>query len=258
MAFAVCTPLSATAFMQSDSVTAVCDSSVVKTEETKSDYEFKTAKLILPLALTGLGAWGVDNDFLVKQKHKLQDEIQDISGGHRMRVDDYLRYVPEAMSLVLPYITNSRHLNRRDRWVLRANAYLIMGTLVYGTKKLVNEVRPSGRDNDSFPSGHTASTFMAAEIVRIEYGGWYGAAAYAVACGVGFMRMYNNDHWLSCVVGGAGMGILSARLGYWLLPVERKLFGWDKSKERSTEIAALPFFNTHGGFHAGASVAVRF
>lgn len=54
---------------------------------------------------------------------------------------------------------------------------------------------------------------MGAELVRIEYGGWYGAGAYAVAAGVGFMRMYNGRHWLHDVVAGAGVGILSARIG---------------------------------------------
>jgi hypothetical protein len=251
-------PMSAAASIQPDSVAAVCDSADEDKEKIKPDYSFKPAKLILPLALTGLGAWGVDNGFLVKQKRKLQDGIQDISGGHKMRADDYLRYVPEAMSLVLPYMVKNKHLTTRDQWLLRANAYIIMGTLVLSTNKLVDERRPSGGGLESFPSGHAAGTFMSAEIIRIEYGGWYGTAAYAVAFGVGFMRMYNNQHWLNDVVGGAGIGILSARLGYWLLPLERKLFGWDKHDSGSTEMTALPFCNLCDGWQVGASFAIRF
>ena len=43
-------------------------------------------------------------------------------------------------------------------------------------------------------------------------------AGYTVATGVGIMRMYNNRHWASDVLAGAGVGILSASLMYWLAP----------------------------------------
>jgi membrane-associated phospholipid phosphatase len=43
-------------------------------------------------------------------------------------------------------------------------------------------------------------------------------AGYAVAVGSGVLRMYNNKHWLNDVVAGAGVGILSTRLAYWLYP----------------------------------------
>lgn len=38
---------------------------------------------------------------------------------------------------------------------------------------------------------------------------------------------------------GAGIGILSARIGYWLLPWERKLFGWDRA---SASVAVIPTY----------------
>ena len=41
----------------------------------------------------------------------------------------------------------------------------------------------------------------------------------------GFLRMYNNKHWLSDVVAGAGIGIMSTKIAYWIYPViKRKLF----------------------------------
>ena len=54
-----------------------------------------------------------------------------------------------------------------------------------------------------------------------EYGEEYPAiavAGYTVATGIGFLRMYNNRHWASDVLAGAGIGILSASLMYWLAP----------------------------------------
>lgn len=39
---------------------------------------------------------------------------------------------------------------------------------------------------------------------------------YVVATGTGILRMYNNKHWLGDVAAGAGVGILSTTLSYWL------------------------------------------
>jgi membrane-associated phospholipid phosphatase len=54
---------------------------------------------------------------------------------------------------------------------------------------------------------------------------WYGIAGYAMAFSTGYLRMYNNKHWLSDVIAGAGIGIASTKLAYWLYPkIESKLF----------------------------------
>ena len=52
--------------------------------------------------------------------------------------------------------------------------------------------------------------------MRMEYGPYWGAAAYTLATGV------------ACdVVAGAGVGILCAHIGEWLLPPVKRLFGPD-------------------------------
>ena len=81
---------------------------------------------------------------------------------------------------------------------------------------------------------------MGAELVREEYGNTYGACAYTFATGIAVLRLYNDRHWLNDVIAGAGTGILAARIGYWLLPWERKLFGMDKSKNT---MAIVPNYN---------------
>ena len=43
-----------------------------------------------------------------------------------------------------------------------------------------------------------------------------GISAYGVATATGLMRMANNKHWLSDVLVGAGIGIISTELGYWI------------------------------------------
>lgn len=228
----------------------------VKPYDASKVYRFRPTKLILPAAMIGLGAWAVNNGFLVKEKGKLQDKIQDWSGGHTTKIDDFLQYVPTAASFILPYVGTKTKLKELDRWIVRVNGYVIMGGLTWGTKKLVNEWRPDGSDDDSFFSGHCAKSFLAAEMIRLEYGGWYGVGAYTVACGVGVLRLYNNRHWLNDVLAGAGVGILSARVAYWLLPIEKKILGLDQSKD--TNVCIVPYYSCASGNHFGASVAIGF
>ena len=106
-----------------------------------------------------------------------------------------------------------------------------MGVLTNALKYTVCEMRPDGSARNSFPSGHSATAFMGAELVRLEYGGWAGAGSYSVASATAALRVYNNRHWFNDLLGGAAIGILSANVGYWLLPLERRLldqwFGWD-------------------------------
>ena len=52
-----------------------------------------------------------------------------------------------------------------------------------------------------------------------EYGDrspWYSISAFTVATATGISRILNNRHWLSDVLAGAGIGILSTELGYYL------------------------------------------
>ena len=107
------------------------------------------------------------------------------------------------------------------------------------TKFAVDEKRPDSGALNSFPSGHMATAFIGAELVREEYGNGYGFGAYAFASGIAVLRLYNDRHWLNDVIAGDGIGILSARIGYWLLPWEQKILGWDNA---SRSISLLPVY----------------
>jgi membrane-associated phospholipid phosphatase len=108
---------------------------------------------------------------------------------------------------------------------------LIVGELVAGViKGTAGRQRPSvlpRNSNDyqlfrgffqgdhyrSFPSGHTTSAFAAAAAVSSETSRWWpetrwiiGPILYAGATLTGVSRMYNNRHWASDVLIGAGVG----------------------------------------------------
>ena len=98
-------------------------------------------------------------------------------------------------------------------------------------KNILKEMRPDGSDSKSFPSGHTATAFMGAELLRMEYedsNPWIGVAGYVSATLTGFLRVYNNRHYLTDVLAGAGIGILSARIAYWLYPAIKEFLIPDK------------------------------
>lgn len=70
-----------------------------------------------------------------------------------------------------------------------------------------------GTDYQSFPSGHTVAAFAAAAAVANETSRWWpnlkwviGPTMYGGAAMVGLSRMYNNRHWASDVIVGAGIG----------------------------------------------------
>ena len=67
----------------------------------------------------------------------------------------------------------------------------------------------------SFPSGHTASSFAAAVVVcknvQKEYR-WLGAAALALAFGIGLSRLYIGVHYPTDVLFGALSGTLIAQM----------------------------------------------
>lgn len=83
----------------------------------------------------------------------------------------------------------------------------IMATAVNSMKYTIKRERPDGSKNNSFPSGHTATAFMAATIMHREYGltrsPLYSIGGYTVATATAFSRQLNNRHWLSDVLAGA-------------------------------------------------------
>jgi membrane-associated phospholipid phosphatase len=57
---------------------------------------------------------------------------------------------------------------------------------------------------------------------------------------IGIARVYNNRHWVSDVVAGAGIGILSVKIVYLTYPYLQKTFG---KKGRKLQTTILPGYN---------------
>lgn len=202
---------------------------------------FQPTQLIVPAGLITVGIAGCYWGSFKRLNRSVNKELQNWSGGHKLHIDDWLQYVPAAGYLALGFYNSKRKLDFKERISVEMTAFLCTTLLVNVTKYSIKEPRPSGYKN-SFPSGHTAVAFTGAELIRREFGWGIGSAAYAVATGVAFLRLYNNCHWLNDVIGGAGIGILSAHVGYWLLPVYRKWFHWSTGLTESS-LTFMPSFD---------------
>lgn len=220
------------------------------------DYKFAWRRTILPASLIGVGAVAVAPTFIRNGSRHITNDIIDIRGnGRRLTFDNYVQYVPAAGALVLGCVGVKARHTLGERALIIATAYATAGILTKVPKMCVDERRPQFASNNSFPSGHTAKAFMGAELVRIEYGGWYGVGAYALATGVGFLRMYNGRHWLHDVLAGAGIGILSARVGEWSCGLWRRVIP-RKSKGGSAFVVTPVAFPSAGGCYGVAMSCV--
>ncbi|MCH5240060.1 MAG: phosphatase PAP2 family protein [Muribaculaceae bacterium] len=225
-----------------DSISRIATGSILKDSQNDIGLNFKPKQLIFPLSLVAVGTVGV----YWKDFHKLNREIQkgmdNLRGDHYLHFDDWIQYLPAVGYMGLGFYKKERKLEWKERVAVEATAYLSMAALVNIAKYSFREQRPSSTRRNSFPSGHTATAFTGAELIRHEFGWGFGSAAYVVATGVAFMRLYNNSHWLNDVIAGAGIGILSAQIGYWMLPLYRKWFHWEK-KDNKSALITVPAYS---------------
>lgn len=223
--------------------------SIATSADLHEEYRFSGRELILPGTLITIGIAGYFMDGFYGFNKETDDAMSKMRGSCYFHLDDYLQYLPAVTYLTFDAIGIKGKHTFKERVAVEATAYLAMTALTNIGKHTFREKRPDTEVRNSFPSGHTATAFTGAELMRIEYGLGLGIASYALATGVSFLRMYNGRHWLNDVIAGAGIGILSARIGYWMLPLYRKWFGWDKAAADSSTLVISPRYEPeiHGG-----------
>ncbi len=163
---------------------------------------------------------------------------------NKCKIDDYIQYLPTFAFAGLGTLGVETDYKFVDRLCIGAIAYTITAGVVLTTKQLTGIERPDGSAHNSFPSGHTALSFVGADLVYQTYkddSPIYGIAAYACATTVGFLRMYNNRHWFSDVVCGAGVGILASRVSFWAFDKIKQCIGNRNNKDLSFNGGFAPF-----------------
>ena len=193
---------------------------------TDNPYKFRTKEIIAPAVLLGVGAAGLSTGWKKHVNEPVKDALQG-NGHSRFRADDYLEFVPAVAGYGMNLFGFKGMHNVADATIIYGTAYILLAATALPLKYAVHSERPNLKNDHSFPSAHTAIAFCGAELLRREYWNvspWIGVGGYVVATATGFLRLYNNAHWLNDVLAGAGLGILCAEAAYWLYPVITKAF----------------------------------
>lgn len=206
-------------------------------QDSLSSPRMETAPCIISAGMYGLGLSMHYAAPLTKLNNTIQEEMQQWRNegplqGRRIYMDNTTQWI----ALPTMYLLKVLGVPARDSYwemtTLCGGAYCSMLLLVNAQKYSLGILRPDGRSHNSFPSGHTATAFCGAELLRLEYreaSPWIGVAGYSIATLTGIMRVYNNRHWTADVLGGAATGILSAQLANWLNPKFQK---WLSPREK--------------------------
>jgi membrane-associated phospholipid phosphatase len=204
--------------------------------------KFNTKAFIIPTILMGYGFAAVYDRGALKQLDlSTKDELQEDHPRFAAHVDDYLQFAPAAAVYALNLSGVKGKHNLFDASMLYLTSSVIMGASTHFVKQGVGRMRPDLSGINSFPSGHTASAFMAAEFLHQEYkdvNHWISYAGYFVATATGTLRMYNNKHWFSDVVAGAGFGIASTKIAYLIYPYMKGVF----NKQKAGRFSLMPFY----------------
>ncbi|MGY4384999.1 hypothetical protein ACVWYN_002035 [Pedobacter sp. UYP24] len=201
----------------------------VDTGIVKSHTKINFKPFIVPGVFVGYGLLSLTGDNVLRRlDYSTHAELQEDHPNFTSKIDNYTPFIPVVAVYGLDLLGVKAKNNIVDRTAMLASSFLVASAGAGSLKIITNRLRPNGADRQSFPSGHTTLVFMTAEFLNQEYKDrsiWFSVAGYAIATGTGILRLYNNEHWVSDVVAGAGVGIISTKLTYLVYPyLKRKLF----------------------------------
>jgi len=195
-----------------------------------------------PLAVGALGLGllienSKSTEHWYSNKYSIRNEVQMRFPNFSTSADDYLRYGPIALGVGVNLTGLKSEHKLVDQGARLISSYLLMDAIVNNTKKITKHLRPKGTSYNSFPSQHTAQAFCAARFLDKEFGKqypWVRWLGYSMAVGTGALRVMNDAHWVSDVLVGACVGMLSVDLTYWV---------FDKPKAKHKNLVITPVAN---------------
>jgi membrane-associated phospholipid phosphatase len=195
----------------------------------KLNFTWRQTWPIMGLVTAGLLANGKSPESI---KYKVAKERNEHMESFHTKMDNFLQYSP----LVIAYGLDAAGVKSKTDIINRSVILIKTGIIVYSTVNLLKSatktLRPDKSSFKSFPSGHTAQAFATATFLSEEYKDrfkWMPYLAYGIASGVGACRIANNRHFISDVLVGAGIGILSTKVSYWT-----HQYKWNKKRTTIT------------------------
>ncbi len=132
--------------------------------------------------------------------------------------DNYLMWVPASSVYLLDAFTIKTKHSLKEHLIIDAGSVIVAGGIGYVMRKISGNIEVYKINGTKFPSGHTVNVFRGAEILHQELKETHKILSYSgylVAVTVGTLRIFNKAHYLTEVIAGAGLGILSTKLTYW-------------------------------------------
>ena len=224
---------------------AQTDSLKVSEEKNCRQQTEKVLSIAVPSAMVTYGIISLGDNGIRRLDYDVRSSIAGKNAFWHTHVDNYLQFSPAVAAFGMKVCGVKSTHNLKDMAVLYTLSNVLQGGIVFTTKNIVGRERPDTSNNHSFPSEHTAIAFVAAEFLHQEYKDksiWISVGGYAMASFIGAARIYNNKHWLSDVVTGAGVGILSTKTVYWAYPYMQKIFCKKDNSGKSKSAAQMLFF----------------
>ncbi len=186
-----------------------------------------------------------------KYRESIQSWVQTSRWRTNTHIDDYMQYAPIAEMYVadICYSKSKNEVFQQTKNL--AISEIFTAIIVQTIKHTTNVKRPNGHDF-SFFSGHTSQSFTGATALYLEYrdiNPIIAFSGYGFSTATGILRITNNKHWISDVLVGAGIGMLSARLTWYINPLKN----WKPFKNKN--IAIYPVVN---GFDSSAGLCLIF
>lgn len=224
-------------------------------------YRFKAKQIVIPLSLIAIASTTLYIPSVNNLDNKGQELLARSNSEKGAWVGDVLQYTPILATWGMGVMgVESRHRFKEQTTIL-ALSVAFTASMAKISKYSIHRLRPDNDGYDSFPSGHASMAFMSAEFMRMEYGElspWIGVFSYTVATTTAYLRVYNNKHYITDVIAGAGVGILGVKMAYWCAPIVNNwLWGSNLRKESKSQSYAsfTPYYN---GEQYGAGFSMIF
>ena len=175
---------------------------VLQRTQSDSCAPFRLRETIIPVSLLAYGSAKPIMPAIRRLDMDLRNSISKRHPDVGFNADDWLQWAPST-----------------SIYALDAGSILLTGGAGFVMRKVSERIDGFGIVDTQFPSGHTANAFRGAELLRREMSGrhpWLQWSGYLVAGLVAGSRLMRNEHHLSEVVAGAGLGILSTSITYGL------------------------------------------
>ena len=179
----------------------------------------KAGAVVLPVSMLSYGLLKPSVMAIRQLDDRIWNNIQTNEASFHTSAADYLMWAPTASI----YLMDAMHLKTAhsftEHLILDAGSLVIAGGGGLVMRQFSKHIDVYNTRGTEFPSGHTTNAFRGAELFHQELkqtNPVLSYSGYLVATGVGVLRLYNKNHQLTEVIAGAGLGMLSGKISYWI------------------------------------------